>query len=116
MLKERMKPFLVCADYKSGDSYSQMREEFKEKLGVEDLHGQPPWEAVKYQSHYYIRSLYFDEPALYYTALSEWTPKIDSPKDGIVLCLCGNKAFYIQSVYSAPSGICTECKRIHGFD
>lgn len=79
-------------------SKEDFAKELKEKLGVDSLISQPPLEIAELNSILYVRSIADREE--YFTSLSQVTPypeslKIISPKDGNILCKCGNKSFNI---------------------
>jgi len=116
-----------CGDEKK--DYDKLRREIKEKLGVDFLPGFPPWEVAEKEGIVYIRGSWeagrsFNDKSIadksivydsYYRTLSDYIDDNNAlpPKDGVVMCPCGNKSFYIEYGGYECIGICSQCGTSH---
>ena len=93
--------------------YQREQQEIREKLGIEDgfLPCFAPYEVVEIEGYFYLRSLSYDTDlqSTYYTALSRWHDGVPEPPNGVVLCPCGSKTFYIRYGEYECLGVCTGC-------
>lgn len=98
--------------------YNKLAQEIRDTLGLKEGHlvDSAPYECVRKDGFVYIRSWREHEGAwdTYYGALSELSQEeVAAPPDGVILCPCGNKQFYIDYEDYECIGICTHCGTRH---
>ena len=115
-----MKKFVIGEQYwskqRSGEtsieelvrSYKELQQEIRDKLGINDgfLPLWTPYEVIEGDDGEFYLKCSGDS---YYTSLSNWRGDVPKPKDGEVMCPCGNKTFYIEYGNYECYGVCTKC-------